>query len=71
MLQKPLALAVFVTRPDQGVEQAGALDSASSKGSDKRWFRKHGATLANFILCYQKIFVSKNLSLKFIHILYR
>jgi len=24
-----------VTRPDQGVEQEGALDSASSKGSDK------------------------------------
>ena len=27
--------AVFVTRPDQGVEKEGALDSASSKGSDK------------------------------------
>jgi len=32
------------------------------------WFRKQGATLANFILCYQKIFVPKNLSLKFMHI---
>jgi len=32
------------------------------------WFRKHGATLANFILCYQKIFVPKNLLLKVMHI---
>jgi len=31
----PIASAVIVTRPDQGVEQAGALDLASSKGSDK------------------------------------
>jgi len=31
------------------------------------WFRKQGATLANFILFYQKIFVPKNLSLKFMH----
>jgi len=39
MLPKPqfllLASAVIVTRPDQWVEQAGALDSASSKGYDK------------------------------------
>jgi len=39
MLQNPqclqLASVVIVTRPDQGVEQADALDSASSKGSDK------------------------------------
>jgi len=32
------------------------------------WFKKHGATLANFILCYPKIFVAKNLSIKFMHI---
>jgi len=32
------------------------------------WFRKQGAILANFILCYQKIFVPKNLSLKFMHV---
>jgi len=32
------------------------------------WFRKHCANLANFILCYQKIFVPENLSLKFMHI---
>jgi len=30
-----LASAEIVTTPDQGVEQAGALDSASSNGSDK------------------------------------
>jgi len=41
------------------VEQAGALDLASSKDSDKPWFRKQGATLANAILCYQNIFVPK------------
>jgi len=42
LLQKPLVPAArisggckFVTRPDQGVEQAGALDLASSKGPDK------------------------------------
>jgi len=39
MLQKPpvpiARTAVVVTRSDQGVEQADALDSASSKGSDK------------------------------------
>jgi len=50
------------------VEQKGALDSASSKGLTSLWFRKQGATLANFILCYQKVFVPKNLSLKFMHI---
>ena len=32
------------------------------------WFRKHGVTLANFIVCYQTIFGPKNLSLKFRHI---
>jgi len=54
---------VIVTRPDQGVEKR------SSTGSDKpAWFRKQGATLASFILCYQKIFVPKALSLKFMHI---
>jgi len=40
---------VIVTRPDQGVEE-GALDSASSKGSEKTGYRKHGATLSIFIL---------------------
>jgi len=30
-----LTSAVIVTRPETGVEQGGALDSASSKGSDK------------------------------------
>jgi len=39
MLHKPLVptarTAMIVTRPDLGVEQEGALDSASSKGSDK------------------------------------
>jgi len=63
MLQKPLMptaySAVIVTRPDQGVEQAGSLDFASSKGSDKPVVRKQGATLASFSLCYQKIFVPK------------
>jgi len=29
---------VIVARPDQGVEQAGCLDSAYSKGSDKPVF---------------------------------
>jgi len=28
------------------------------------WFRKQGTTLANFILCYQKISVLKDVSLK-------
>jgi len=32
------------------------------------WFRKQGVTLANVILCHQKIFVAKNLSLKFMHV---
>jgi len=39
MLQKPLVrtagISVIVSRSVQGVEQAGALDSASSNGSDK------------------------------------
>jgi len=61
-----LASAVIVTRPGQGVEQDGALDSASSKCSDKP-VRKQGATLTNFILRYQKIFVPKISSLKFMH----
>jgi len=38
-LEKSLVSTVrtvmILTRPDQGVEQEGALDSASSKGSDK------------------------------------
>jgi len=32
------------------------------------WFGKQGATMANFILCHQKIFVPKKLTLKFMHI---
>jgi len=59
---------VTVTIPDQGVEKAGALDLPSSKGPDKPWFRKQGATLFNFILYYQKMFVPKKLRiLKFMH----
>ena len=38
------------------------------KALTNRWFRKQGTTLANFILCYQNIFVPKNLSLNFMHI---
>jgi len=38
------------------------------KALTNQWFRKQGATLANFILCCQKIFMPKNLSLKFIYI---
>jgi len=46
----------------------GAPQGAPCTPVEERWFRKQGATLANFILCYQKIFVPKNLSLKFMHI---
>jgi len=38
------------------------------KALTNSWFRKQGATLANFILFNKKIFVPKNLSLKIMHI---
>jgi len=62
---------VIVTRPGQGVEQMVAPDSASSKVSDKPWFRKQDATLANFILCCQKTFRAKRFVIKIHAYLYR
>jgi len=50
---------MVVARLDEGGEQAGTLHSASSKALTNLCFRKQGATLASFILCHQKIFVTK------------
>jgi len=51
------------TRPDENGEQVGrpTLHSGSSKNLVNSCFRKQGATPANFMLCYQKIFVPINI----------
>jgi len=64
------ASAVIVTRPDLTREWNKRVRWIRhlQKALTKPWFRKQGATLANFIMCHQKLFVPKHLSLKFMHI---
>jgi len=52
-----LALALIVIRPDERGEQTGTLHSDLQKALTNLCFRKQSATLANFMLCHQKIFV--------------
>jgi len=52
-----IAPAVILTRPDERRAQAGTLLSGSSERSGKPLFRKQGATLVSFMLCYQQNFV--------------
>ena len=56
MLRSTLQLAptVFATKPDErGVKQVRCIRDLKKAPC----FRKQGATLANLVLCYQKIFV--------------
>jgi len=66
MFQKSLQLApaIIVARLDERGKEAGTLHSEYSKASNKACFRKQGATLANFIPCYQKIFAPKKFLIK-------
>ena len=75
MLHKPLVptarTAMIVTRPDLGVEQEGALDSASSKGSDKPVVEKTRWNSGQFYPVLSKDFYAQKFVIKIHTYLYR
>jgi len=62
---------MIVTRPDQGVEQAGALDSASSKGSDKPVVQKTRCNSGQFYPVLSDDFDTQKFVIKIHTYLYR